>query len=93
MTARDSHDAMPGEREVWEVGDLLVDVGRQRVTRGEAETRDPWAPMIAIDPWARLIRLVTPQMIEKPTAMQPYSPPSRMPDRMICSVSTGRAPR
>jgi TolB-like protein/DNA-binding winged helix-turn-helix (wHTH) protein/tetratricopeptide (TPR) repeat protein len=37
MTLRGSHDAMPGEREAWEVGDLLIDVGRQRVTRGDAE--------------------------------------------------------
>ena len=37
MTARSGHGAMPGEREVWEVDDLLIDVGRQRVTRGDAE--------------------------------------------------------
>ncbi len=37
MRAQSGQDALPGEREVWEVGDLLVDVGRQRVTRGDAE--------------------------------------------------------
>src|ERR671922_2595475 len=49
--------------------------------------------MMIIDPCARLMRLVTPQMTENPIAMQAYRPPSRTPLRMTSSASTVPAAR